>query len=487
MVKLFFALLAEYLGKTGITLVFTKREGWASLFSFLSNFLFKGNRRGSLLAVYIQLQKNNIKKAEKYFLEYQRKLKILSQLADKFTEIKFNKKSLVPRIFSLVQTWKIGAEPPRQIHNAKKFYSNNNKKISFKSSDIILHVIAEDHEWSNTPGKSYGKNYLSLYEARIQLVEKGKLVNKICNEVGVPWTHLIDYGSYLMIKKAAEFYPKTWGILLNDFHDFLIDTLKTNNDLGLHVHPDKSYLAADSFEENKIYLKRENLKSWGELEGIGSEDDSLSKFGMIIECKRLIESYARKIDPNFEAKFFRAGRYSFGANIEQTRNSIKALIKAGIFVSSDALLMDGITESLGRLSNECVYISDQERPWLTESNYSERPFIQALPLRTKYLSSYCVMDMARIYKKKPKIIEKTVKEAQKGQGYLISIDHDIDIGFSKFGGNWDSLDENSGDWKFLKDYLYSLSKNNNVKCIKANALVEHLISQLHEFYLMGTA
>ena len=74
-----------------------------------------------------------------------------------------------------------------------------------------MHVIAEDHEWSITPGKSEGKNHLTLYEARIQLVEKGKVINKICQEAKVPWSHLIDYGSYLMIKKAGDFILKLGG------------------------------------------------------------------------------------------------------------------------------------------------------------------------------------------------------------------------------------------------------------------------------------
>ena len=435
-----------------------------------------------MLISYLYIKNNKKDKAIKAFNIYKQKAALLINLARSIERYNTKNKYLGPRIFSLTQTWKEKFPIPRQIEflGEEKLIAKNSQinVFDFKSQNEVLHVIAEDHEWSITPGKSEGKNYLSLREARIQLVEKGRIVNKICQEAGVPWSHLIDYGSYLMIKRAGMLFPNSWGELLEEFDSFFLETIKTGNDLGIHVHPDKSFLAAKKIEEDKIFIDFENLKTWGELNEIGSVEDPLSKFGMIVGCKNLLEESARKFDPQFKANFFRAGSYSMGTTIEQTRTSILTLLKAGIFVSSDALLMDGITESIGRLSNECVYNARHSSPWVKEDTNLEEFFIQALPLRTKQLARYCVMDMARIYDRKPNVLEDIITEARNGQGYIISVDHDIDIGISKYGGKWDSLDENKGDFKLLKKYIFALSKQKNLKCIKANDFVNHILEQI---------
>ena len=198
---------------------------------------------------------------------------------------------------------------------------------------------------------------------------------------------------------------------------------------------------------------------------------------MVVGCKNLLETYAKKINPDFEARFFRAGSYSMGSTKEQTKTSIDLLLKCGIFVSSDALLMDGITESIGRLSKDCVYYAKHYAPWEKESNQANQIFIQALPLRTKYLARYSVMDMARLYAKKPYVLTDTINEAKNGQRYIISVDHDIDIGFSKYGGQSDSLDTKTVHLKLLKDYIFALGKQKIVKAVKANEFVKLILKQ----------
>jgi hypothetical protein len=472
------AIVSEFIGKVGIDHAFSKKHKSALLMAYISTTLFKGNRRGSLLLSYLYLNSNKKEKAIKEFNNYDKRYPLLKTLASSAEKYKGSNKFLVPRIYSLTKTWSKKPHAPRQIQflDKKEFLLNKGFNIhthEYKGANV-LHIIAEDHEWSITPGKSEGNNYLTLREAKIQLVEKGRVINEICQEAKVPWSHLIDYGSYLMIKKAGLLFPETWGRLLNDFHSFFLETIKTGNDLGIHVHPDKSYLAAECIEKDRIFIKNDHLKTWGEIDEVGSIDDPVSKIGMVMGCKNLLEMYARKIDPNFRAIFFRAGSYSMGLTKEQTKNSVDLLLKCGISVSSDALLMDGITESIGRLSDDCVYIAKHSSPWEKEDSHSKELFIQALPLRTKYLARYSVMDMARLYSKSANVLQDTINEARKGQGYIISVDHDIDIGFSKFGGDWDSLDRKSGDLKLLKNYIVALSKQQNVKCIKASEFVEHL-------------
>ena len=477
------AITSEFMGKLGIDLAFKKKENLALIFAYTSKILFSGSRRGSLLLSYLYIRHNKMDKAVKIFNTYEKRAPLLINLAKAIERYKTKNKYLIPRVYSLTQTWNKTLPVPRQIqsHSDQELISQsfNINSYEFKSNKEILHIIAEDHEWSITPGKSEGKKYLTLREARIQLVEKGRIVNKICQDAGVPWSHLIDFGSYLMIYRAALLFPNSWGELLEELHLFFIETIKTGNDLGIHVHYDKSFLAAEKIEEDRIFINNEHLKTWGDLEEFGTIEDPISKFGMVAGCKNLLEKYGRKVDPEFSANFFRSGSYSMGTTIEQTRISIEVLLKAGILVSSSALSIDGITESIGRLSKECVYNAKFSSPWEKEKNYSNELFIEALPLRTKYLARYCVMDMARLYHRKPHVLEDVIQEAQKGQRYIISVDHDIDIGFSKYGGSWDSLDEDSGDFKILKKYIIALSKQKDLKCIKANDFVKHIMEQIY--------
>lgn len=453
--------LSELIAKKGITFAFTFKERKAWIASKLADFFYKNSRRGTLLYIALQAAKGNVESARKRLNNYQENVHLLHKLSQNLKTFKIGNKYLVNKIFKLADSWEIPLQVPRQIQDPFPFSSR--KKVSpfnckiKTSSKEIFHVITDDHEWSITPGKSNGKPFLSIYEAEVQLIKKGRLINNIAADCGVPWTHLIDIGSYMLISKAAEHFPDTWGRIVDEFHNFLTETISTGNDLGVHAHLDKSHLAAEKFEADRVWIKS-RAKTWGELEGIGYANNPETKLGMVVAGKKLVEKYGQMADPDFRAYFFRAGKYATGSNFQQTWNSMKAVKMSGLSITSDALLIDGITESLGRPASETVYCAKLDCPWQHADIENEDFIIQALPVRTEDLSVYSVIEYARAYAKDPKTLERLIKTALSGNGFVISIDHDIEINSSSGGEAWDCLDPDKGDWRHLRNYLQAIKK-----------------------------
>jgi len=477
-IKLLKVLFSEILAKYGIRCAFKNRINRAILFSFLADIFSKVSVRGTALYSYLRLLNNDMSKALRRYEYLQKNANELNKLSNQLNIYKIRKSSIIPKIYSLKQSWRKKIIIPRQFQQPKtdkKIFRSNILSNSYfrNESDHILHLITDDHEWSITPGKSEGKPYLSIHEAEIQLVEKGKLINQIAAECEIPWTHLIDIGSYLLIKKAAEYYPQTWGELVEKFHEFLTETILTGNDLGIHVHPDKSHLAAEKYEVDKIWIKEE-VPTWGELCGVGESNNLESKLGLLLAGKKLVEEYGKLGNPNYKAVFFRAGKYSTGRNFKETCDSMEALWKAGLYICSDALLIDGVFDSLGRPPSQTVYMAKYGYPWKIAEKRQNIIHVQALPFRSKDFAYYSVIECARIYNKDSKIINRIIKEVSNGSKYIISMDHDIEIGNEVRGGRWDSLDATKGDWKYIKNYLIALKKTNKFRFINTQEFAKNL-------------
>jgi hypothetical protein len=330
-----------------------------------------------------------------------------------------------------------------------------------------IHIITEDHELTKTPGKSEDHPWLSIREARVQLVDKGRQVNKIASNCGTPWTHLIDIGSYTVLKAAAEIYPASWGDVLSDYESFLTETIASGNDLGVHVHPDKSWLIMNKIEPDCIYLNQSGL-GWGNLSRFNNIGYPSSKVGFVIEGKTLVERFGQLADPSFHVKIFRSGSYSMGSTLFETAESIDALCSVGLNIGSDALELDGVTESLGRKEN-IFYGTANGAIWRSSD---DPEFFQILPLRTKLMPVYSVIEAARHYRKNMGFLSK-LEQTVMNVDLLVSMDHDIEIGNAKSGGKWDDLNLNSPDWSALSRYLEAIGKSKTFRCIRFNDLVLH--------------
>ena len=329
----------------------------------------------------------------------------------------------------------------------------------------VYHIITEDHELTTTPGKSDGRPWLSLREARIQLVDKPRLVNRIASDCGTPWTHLIDIGSYTVIKAAAEQYPATWAEVLAEFEAFMTETIASGNDLGVHVHSDKSWLAIERIEPERIWLTR-RVPGWGQLHRFGRIDDLSSKMGFTAAGKELVEKCGRRARPSYRALFFRAGSYNVGATLFETAESMDAVRSAGLCVNNEALEMDGITESLGRTPDN-RYSLFNDTPWIADH---ARNGLQASPLRTRDFPVYSIVETARRYFGDRRVLDRLERNASSVK-YLVAIDHDTEIGNAKAGGQWDDLNPASGDWKALADYLRDLGQSQAFSCVRAGDLI----------------
>ena len=51
------------------------------------------------------------------------------------------------------------------------------------------------------------------------------------------------------------------------------------------------------------------------------------------------------------------------------------------------------------------------------------------------------------------------------------MDHDIEIGNAKSGGQWDALDRDAGDLYALSKYLEEIGKSWTFRCVRANELI----------------
>ena len=105
MITHFRAIISEFLGKLGTDYAFKKKENFAFVLAHISLAIFKGNRRGSLLLVYLYVKNGNKDKAIKTFGKYIKRSDLLKSLARTVEKYQIKSKYLSPRIFSLTQTW----------------------------------------------------------------------------------------------------------------------------------------------------------------------------------------------------------------------------------------------------------------------------------------------------------------------------------------------------------------------------------------------
>jgi len=381
--------------------------------------------------------------------KYFHKLKYLNYFDHKLTLIRNSYKNII--------------ETPRQLIDIDNYNNKSLYKTQFIKNleNNILHLATDDHEWSISQRKSHGKPYLTISEAEIQLIKKGYLINKISRDYGVPWTHLIDAGALNFLEEASNIFPHSWGEVYLNFCQFLTDTKKEGNDLGLHLHPEKSSLAIDKIESDKIWIKNQ-IPLFGEITRNQLLYNSNTQKKLLSNGIKTIELHARKVDSSFSVRFFRAGKYSTGRNFYESAETMNALSQSGISISSDSLEFDYLNESLGRDANQTVFFSKVGFPWKIEEDKSKCNFIQALPLRTKVFPYYSILAYSHLYSHNKNVLKKLIKSAWEGNRIIISIDHDIDFGAQSKGG-WRNLNENTGDWLCLRNYLDALHKQ---KCIK---------------------
>jgi hypothetical protein len=211
------------------------------------------------------------------------------------------------------------------------------------------------------------------------------------------------------------------------------------------------------------------VPGWGKLQRFGRVGDLSSKVGLIAAGKELVERCGRRARPDFKATFFRAGAYDVGGTLFETAESMDAVRAAGLCVTSDALEMDGITESLGRVG-ETMYSFAGDTPWIADHG---RDGFQALPLRTRDFPVYSVVTAARRYKSDRRILERLERNAGNVK-CVIAIDHEIEIGSAKTGGRWDDLSLASGDWAALAKYLDAVARSKILRCCAAQDIGEML-------------
>ena len=325
--------------------------------------------------------------------------------------------------------------------------------------DRPWHIITEDHELSWSPGKGEASLKVGVWQAYVQLVGKGRVINEIARSAGTPWTHMIDVGAYWLLQLAGYLHPSSWGVVLGEFEDFLRETLWMGHDIGLHVHTEKSPLALGSLSSEVARFRAG--PRWADLPVAGGGPGGPDRRTILAAGKAWIEAAVATVAPAFRVMAFRPGAYFMGETPEGAAQSYACAASLGIPVFSEALEFDGITESLGR-STQPAYRFDPGQAWCPVSSGA---LLQLLPLRMSGMPVYSVLRAARLHARGDGVLGRLEASAAVA-GLALSIDHEIDIGSSRHGGSWSELDPSRGEWPVLSRYLHDLQGRGSFACVR---------------------
>jgi hypothetical protein len=495
-------IFSEYLARAATAHWFTYRVPSARCLLRASEFVCPSSSRGRWLAAHVCRQDGQTSEAFDHLLayyetaprraEWARRGRLLLRLCP-IARGSLTKR-VAPYVASLTHGWSVVREPPRQVvwmlgsaeesrlnrafatavsgewraaprraawHETAAIAAIDDATLppTPQSPDVVAaavkpcrsgepwHVITEDHEISWSVGKGELQDGVTVWQAYVQLVAKGRAINAIAQAAGTPWTHMIDVGAYWLLKVAANEYPRTWGLVLDEFESFLRETVIMGHDLGLHIHTEKSPLALRHLDGSSAVFHLD-AERWADLPAVRSDGGSVDRGRIIQAGKRWLQDAVSALDPGFTVMAFRPGAYHMGSSLSDTGASYAVVEAAGIRVFSEALEMDGITESVSRASNP-VY---RFRPPVAWNADPTGRLLQVLPARLPSMPVYSVLSAARQTAHGRNVLSE-VRAYARTNGVILSLDHEINVGEARYGGKWDELDLRRGDWPLLRQYL----------------------------------
>jgi tetratricopeptide (TPR) repeat protein len=341
----------------------------------------------------------------------------------------------------------------------------------------ILYVVTEDLEQSgdfphsdNTPDI----NDISRNEIKVDLVEKPALADRIAQEYGIRWTHMVDVGSVVLRLRWLEslLSGTAWGELWGQVRSRLAQSFGAGHDVQLHLHAyndpgnrlTRIYYdrTADAllFRDNEVRVAGADGRhgAWSRnYDSLGTPSDAETLSGSVSRGLREIGD-AIGVDPSTRVLAFRAGEYEFGDEGVPSRRSITALQQNGILVDSDAAV--GLPSEKGfifhRRVGDNVYFSDVDSIWRTASQLSQIGLLEVLPIPTRTASNYVTpidhgSQVAHSYD-----LCMSNGRVKSGVFILVEMYH---IGNTNSGGVWDNLDPQYGDWaKMARHFAFVRSR-----------------------------
>lgn len=343
---------------------------------------------------------------------------------------------------------------------------------------MILFVITEDHETGETSNCHLDNTPdswdISAYEAKVDLVDKGYLADRIANKYGIKWTHMIDVGSCILTPKYAKEFSgnESWNETYNEVINYLIWSYKNGNDIQLHMHcnsipdsPNFGYYydnATDeliwnkSIKETKYPSTRYN--SWANVyTKLGDEKNPYTRVGSLIRGKSILESILKPYNPDYRVVFFRAGQWDFGDNKDDIKKSFIALGMAGFLgdssLSSGTYYKQGFR--FGSPVGKNVFLVK-----IKDENKTDIVF-EILPTVDETAFGYSPYPITPL--KDPKLVKNIYESLIDGKERVKPGIHIImemyHIGTTNSGTPyWDSSDLNIGDWKKMDYHFKYISK-----------------------------
>ncbi|MGH0034609.1 MAG: tetratricopeptide repeat protein [Myxococcota bacterium] len=320
---------------------------------------------------------------------------------------------------------------------------------------VVHYLITEDHELYDE------RESTDAAAAATTLVDKSRLAERIANEEGAVWTHMVDVGSLQLLPWAAERSDgPRWGEVARQAREHLIESVAAGNDLGLHCHgfhDPGTHVFCHDFdpETDRVttppgFLERgvpergfwsrafpvlgdaasPGTRAWATWRGIGA-----------------LEALGRLGDPRFRVALFRAGSFDFGDDAGERARSLALLQRLGVLGDSDVpkprLYHRPMTRSSYPVDlDPRAPVADPARMRTLEirAEYNlEADFLSD----TRVLNGYLDARMASL---------RDGDTIAPGVHVICSMTHDKFINF-RMGRRWDSLEAGYGDWATIRDHL----------------------------------
>jgi tetratricopeptide (TPR) repeat protein len=226
-----------------------------------------------------------------------------------------------------------------------------------KEEGRILFVLTEDHErLGDFPSSDDTPDIPDVdpYEINTDLIQKSLFADKIADEHGIKWSHIIDIGSsFLRLKWIQDqHHGNQWDTVWDNMNAYLKQATAGGHDVQLHIHGyaipgNKLFRQYFDNDTDRIRFKDNIVRpeivhdihgAWSEnFIQLGEYDKPDSRVGSIFQGIKILEGELRGANPSYRNLFFRAGEYEFGRGESSVRKSIIALKKNKILCDSDAI------------------------------------------------------------------------------------------------------------------------------------------------------
>jgi hypothetical protein len=353
-----------------------------------------------------------------------------------------------------------------------KFIQRNYLDFDDNKEGEILFLLTEDSERGRSP--------MTPHNTEVDLVQKPRLADKIANQYGIRWTHMVDIGSGLLLLKWASETSQSeeWKRVYLNRIETIVNSYKNGHDIQLHLHSYNIPYSPDfrwrhNPKNNSIYFEPSNYilysdhyrtyRGWASsYKDFGDKGRAFTRVGSLIHGKNILEGMLKPYFPEYRTIFFRAGGYDFGDNKEEVIESFEALSEAQFLAGSN--LTKGSLHPSRRRTYE--FSAAVDKNVFEVGIKPESVILEILPTAPPILFGFSWRNISPL--DHPKVICEICQSLIDKQGkvkpgihIILENFHIHTINIDK--DNWDTIDPCIGDWKNLEYHFKYLKEHCNNK------------------------